>query len=73
MGTTTGIWIYDAATGEERSLLGGHTGVVTSVAYSRDGKMLASAHNLHGSSKNTDTEHYVALWDTATSAMSIVN
>ena len=51
VGTSTGIWIYDAATGEELSLLGGHTGVVTSIAYSRDGKMLTSAHNVHGYSR----------------------
>ena len=64
VGASTGIWIYDAATGEERSLLGGHTGVVVSIAYSRDGKMLASAHNVHG--KSGHAKHYVALWDVAT-------
>ena len=69
VGTSTGIWIYDAATGEELSLLGGHTGVVTSIAYSRDGKMLTSAHNAHGYSRTIFREHYVALWDTATGGL----
>ena len=63
----TGIWIYDAVTGEERSLLGAHTGMITSIAYSRDGKMLASAHNVHGYIKNR--EFYVALWDATTGTL----
>ena len=67
VGASTGIWLYDAATGEERSLLGGHTGVVTSIAYSRDGKMLASVHNAYGNVEHR--KHYVALWDTATSTL----
>ena len=32
VGASTGIWIYDAETGEELSLLGAHTGVVSSIA-----------------------------------------
>lgn len=38
-----GIWIYDARTGAEVALLSGHNGEVKSIAYSPDGKMLASA------------------------------
>ena len=68
VGTSMGIWIYDAATGEELSLLGAHTGVVASIAYSRDGKMLVSAHNAHGR-KNEHRKSYVALWDVATGTL----
>ena len=32
-----GIWIYDAQTGEEVALIGAHTGLVSSVAYSPNG------------------------------------
>ena len=38
-----GIWLYDARTGAEVALLSGHNGEVKSIAYSPDGKMLASA------------------------------
>ncbi len=37
----TGIWLYDAWTGEERDLLIGHTSVVSSISYSPDGRTLA--------------------------------
>ena len=40
--TGAGIWIYDAKTYREISLLTGHTGVVRTVAFSPDGKTLAS-------------------------------
>ena len=43
--TGAGIWIYDAKTYREISLLTGHTGVVRTVAFSPDGKTLASGAN----------------------------
>ncbi len=54
--SSIGIWIYDAETGEELDLLTGHTGSVSSVAFSPDGNTLAS-----GSRDNT-----IRLWDVAT-------
>ena len=67
VGASTGIWIYDAATGEELALLGGHTGVITSIAYSRDGKMLTSAHS--ADEKDGHAQYYAALWDTETGTL----
>ena len=37
-----GVWIYDVDTDEELALLTGHTGTVTSIAFSPDGETLAS-------------------------------
>ncbi len=51
--TDIGIWIYDAQTGEELTLLTGHTGRVTSLGFPADGRFLAS-----GSFDGT-----VRLWD----------
>lgn len=42
MASSIGTWIYDAHTGEELALLTGHTMEVYAVAFSPDGKILAS-------------------------------
>ncbi len=52
----TGIWLYDAHTGKELSLLTGHTGSVLTAAFSPDGTTIAS-----GSIDDT-----VMLWDAGT-------
>lgn len=54
--TTIGVWIYDTDTSKELALLTGHTDTVTSVAFSTDGKTLAT-----GSADTT-----IRLWDTGT-------
>ena len=51
--SSIGIWLYDAQTCQELSLLTGHTDWVGSIAFRPDGKILAS-----GSSDNT-----IRLWD----------
>ena len=40
-----GIWLYNVRTGAEEAYLKGHTELVNSVAYSPDGKILASSSN----------------------------
>ncbi len=54
--TTIGIWIYDVQTGDALDLLTGHTGPVTSIVFSPDGKTLVT-----GSEDNT-----IQLWDAST-------
>ena len=56
VGGTVGIWLYDARTGAEISLITGHSFRVNAVAFSPDGLTLAS-----GSRDDT-----VRLWDVAT-------
>ena len=54
--TGAGIWIYDAQTYREITLLAGHTGVVRAVAFSADGKTLASG----------DADGAIKLWNLET-------
>ena len=54
--TTIGVWLYDTDTSKELALLKGHTGTVTCVAFSTDGKTLVSG--------SVDTT--IRCWDTLT-------
>ena len=58
VGSTIGIWIYDAQTGEELNLLTGHTYYVSRVVFSPDGRTLASM------GRWNDT--IIRLWDGVT-------
>ena len=55
VGSSIGIWIYNAHTGKELNLLTGHTKGAGCIAYSPDGNILAS-----GGTVDTGT---VCLWD----------
>lgn len=43
VGTDVGLWLYDVPDGKETALFTGHTGHVNALAFSHDGKMLASS------------------------------
>ena len=43
--SSIGIWMYSVATGDELALLTGHTAEVQNIAFSPDGRILASAGN----------------------------
>ena len=53
-----GIWLYDTATLQEVNLLTGHTGPVECVAFSSDGRLLASGGGY--------SDWKVRLWDAQT-------
>ena len=54
--TTIGVWLYDTDTSKELALLKGHTGTVTCVTFSPDGKYLASG----------STDMTIRLWHPVT-------
>ena len=60
--SSIGVWLYNARTGAELSLLTGHASAVRSIAFSPDGRTLASG---------AEREYFngtIRLWDTATGA-----
>ena len=42
VGTDVGVWLYDVPDGKETALFTGHTGHINALAFSSDGKILAS-------------------------------
>ncbi len=59
VGGGIGIWVYDARSGREVALIGGHTSSVNSIAYSPDGNTIATG--------SWDTT--VRLWDAHTATL----
>ena len=59
VGTDVGVWLYDVPDGKETALFTGHTGQVNALAFSKDGKILAS-----GGSANP----VIQLWDLDTNS-----
>ena len=64
VGSSIGIWMYDAHTGEELALFTGHTETIWAVAFSPDGKMLASGATRKPRWWREDSE--IFLWDADT-------
>ena len=62
--SSIGVWIYDAHTGEELALFTGHSEPVLSVAFSPDGKILASGAGRKWNWWREDSE--IRLWDADT-------
>ena len=58
VGSSIGVWLYDAANGAEINLLAGHTRPVRCVVFSPDGTMPASG--------GADYDHTIRLWDVST-------
>ena len=71
VGSSIGIWIYDARTGAEMALIGGHTSYVESVAFSPDGTILATgtSNTLAGYSGGRNYIGTVRLWDANTGTL----
>jgi WD40 repeat protein len=60
------VMVWDAQTGQELLALQGHTGMVTSVAFSPDGKRLASASGVWDQQQLKYTSPEVKVWDPQT-------
>jgi WD40 repeat protein/serine/threonine protein kinase len=62
--SVTEVRVWEAATGKERLVLKGHTGMVGLVAFSRDGSRIATTTGF----SSGQTENEVKVWDAATGA-----